>query len=188
MNPQQKAEWYIKWQSMTNQQRFDSITYTERATQAQEVLNDNVNRHIPFIDFFNRWKDVPGNSYDSLQNEFAQIVQSSRANCQWNGVEWLIPQNFGTQRLDRNRQTQEQSTTRSADINNGEQLASLVAGGQSQLARFAQGVPVIHAANPSNFILPTVHARAHDQVQVAAPQNVLQAAIEREAGLNSIGH
>ena len=110
--------------------------------------------------------------------EWESTVSGGQSECLWRRNQWLVPNFDGVQKKTGSRDSQDQTTSRCAKVEDAEQLQQLISQEALLLKSFqdsqkpAATVPVPDA--------PQVDARAADQVQSAKPTDYIMGAITRE--------
>ena len=176
----QKQGWFRKWQHMDAKRRFELISFVEETVQAQEHVEDEIDRYITF----EMWRmEELDNGYEvtegALAEKWKELIESMRFECIFRRGQWLIPHFAGVERRNRKHLTLAQTAARTANVSDPEQMLSLWQGGLAALSTFAQSAPVPKSA-PAVWG-PTIDARPEDMPQPMQPQNVILDAIVREA-------
>jgi hypothetical protein len=174
--PHQQRDWFLKWQSMTPKERFQHITYAEAYEDAHEDIEDEIEKFIPFGTYEEKY--IRTLTPDVILQNWLDIIEENQSECKYRRGQWLIPEYKGIERRVRSRRTEQISTTRTADIEDDNQLLSHLAAGRSRLARLREQAPqsVIPARNTG----PIATSRPTDQPQRPEPQGLLVDTIHRE--------
>ena len=151
--------------------------YEEVSTRAEEFIEDNVTKFKTFKQYVLEGLQL-GISRQTLEQEFKDIVDQNRSECQYKNGQWLIPEFEGIERRKRHRTGQEVRTRRVASISEQSQLVGLVASGSQSLQRFRENMSTTLTipALPS----PPVESRPQDQPQYAKPPDIILDMVTRE--------
>ena len=178
MDATAKAEWFRKWQNLEAKRRYDFISFIERTIHAQETLEDEIDKHIPWSVYYAEQICIPGSTFASVETAWKEAVESCRAECKFVRGQWLLPRFEGVESRKRKRVTQEIELMRSANITDSAQMLQLWTSGQQLLDRFSSLTPVI--ATHTGISSPHVNASISDMPTSAIVQDVLHSAISRE--------
>ena len=180
MSTDEKRSWYLKWQLLSPQARFSSITYQETVIESMEDIEDDVENYSTYA-MWRRDNMTVGEEETSLRARFMEIVDQNRSECLYRRGQWLIPEYMGVQRRIRRRVAEESRVTRTADIDNANHLAELQASGRARLEQFRASISeaVTPGLTPENTA-PEITSRPSDQPTHGATTSVLGLAIGRE--------
>lgn len=181
LSPVEQQKWFVTWQQHDPKRRFELLQYIESTIVAQELIEDDVDRFVPFSVWRrDRLLESPDMNDELLSNEWRGLIDSMRHECLFRRGQWLMPRYEGLERRSRTKISQQQQLMRSADLSDPDSITALWQSGQSTLNRFREQMPAVQAP-PSHFPDPVVSAAPHDMPQAPEVPNLMFEAIKREA-------
>ena len=178
LTPKQKQCWFTKWQGLDPKRRFDLVSYVEKTILAQEIIDDEVYRWIPY-EKFRREKLLEKKQESTIEALWTQALEEHRFEARQCHGKWLLPRFEGLERRSRTRYTQEQDAMRTANVTDAQQMAALWAGGQQLLDRYKASF-VAPTTLQTEVPDPHVTAVVADMPHQPLPQDVVLSAISRE--------
>ena len=179
-----QCAWFRKWLTLDAKKRFEMLTSTENTIQANEELEDDIDRYIPYDCW--RLEKIQGRGAnteiptdESLMREWRSLVESMQYECLFRRGQWLIPKFVGVGRRNRDRHTVCMHVARCCNIKDAEQMMRVWQAGQAQLQHYGDGFK--HAKGWQDAVALEIDARVSDMPRVQKAEHTHLGTLEREA-------